>query len=369
MRSILRFKQVSIRARLMMTLGVLLAGLFLAAVLAVMTLDAAQSDREEQVTQAQGGILAVLLGFGGVSALLLWSNTNAITSGLETLNEGTQKLVHRPQDTPIQFPPERRDEFVQLGEAINRMAQIIRTTQQQLERVESALASAENATERKTNFIANMSHELRAPMHIIMNFTRLMLDGELGQLNDLQKMSMNNVFNAATHLLAVINDVLDLAKIEAGELDIRIQELDLKPILLEMESSAQGLMGDKSLFFRIVGLENLLPVKADPVRVRQILLNLIANAIRFTDAGGVTLRVGRIDQMLEICVEDTGTGISPEKQEVIFERFQQETGSRGGTGLGLTITRDLVHLQGGKIYVASTPGQGSTFCFTLPLLS
>lgn len=222
------------------------------------------------------------------------------------------------------------------------------------------------AAERKSSFVATMSHELRAPMHIILNYSRLV--DELGDLNDMQKTSLNNVLQSANHLLAVINDVLDMAKIEAGQLDLHLQSLDLKPLLLEMETSAKGLMGQKSLFFAIEAPESIPPVLADVVRVRQILLNLISNAVRFTDEGGLTLLVQPKGKMLEIGVRDTGAGIPPEKQAVIFERFQQGKDRRGGTGLGLTITRDLVQMMGGQIRVTSTEGQGSTFYFTLPLV-
>ncbi len=219
--------------------------------------------------------------------------------------------------------------------------------------------------ERKSTFLTTMSHELRAPMHIILNYGRLV--GELGDLNAMQKTSLNNVLQSANHLLEVINDVLDMAKIEAGQLELHLQNLDLKPLLLEMETSARGLMGQKPLFFAIEAPDSIPPVLADPVRVRQILLNLISNAVRFTDEGGLTLTVQPKGKILEIGVRDTGTGIPSEKIAVIFERFQQGTNRRGGTGLGLTITRDLVQMMGGQIRVTSTEGQGSTFYFTLPL--
>lgn len=215
--------------------------------------------------------------------------------------------------------------------------------------------------------VANMTHELRAPMHIILNFIQMMLDENMGNINDDQRKTLTMVHRSATHLMAVINDVLDVAKMDAGQLVIKPQPLDLNPILEEMTTNAAALMNGKSLYFTIEHGETMPLVNADPVRVRQILLNLVANAVRYTDEGGVTVGFEQGNKMLTICISDTGIGIPADKLNTIFERFQQASGKRGGTGLGLTITRDLIKLHGGKIWVESTPGKGSRFSFTLPL--
>ncbi len=215
-------------------------------------------------------------------------------------------------------------------------------------------------------YIANMTHELRAPMHIILNFTRLMLDGAMGELTSDQTQTLQTVHNSATHLMTIINDLLDVAKIEAGQLTLKKQTVDLSPLLLEMQDSAQALIQQKPIAFQLHEQKNLPPVQADPVRLRQIFLNLIANAVRYTDSGSITLRCYQEAQQIIFCVADTGIGIPADKRTVIFERFQQGSAPRGGTGLGLTIVHDLVRLHGGQVWVESRVGAGSQFYFSLP---
>jgi signal transduction histidine kinase len=209
-------------------------------------------------------------------------------------------------------------------------------------------------------------------MHIIMNFTRVVLEGEAGEINEEQTKFLNRVMDSSNHLLAVINDVLDMARIEAGQLEIELADLDLSDLMDEMTVSAQALIeqSEKSIKFSVQVPDDLPNVFADERRVRQILLNLIGNAIRFTDKGGIKLTFGVGTDALTVCVEDSGVGIPSDRLVDIFDRFEQvselDEERQGGTGLGLTIARDLTRLQGGRIWATSTPGKGSTFCFTLP---
>jgi signal transduction histidine kinase len=331
----------------------------------------------DRVNSAIARTLAALLVLALISTLILVTNAYSITSGINTLTEGARELAS--PDTAslgVNFPPGRADEFARLGEVFNHMASAIRTQRiaihNQLRQLEAARADAEAATEAKSDYLANMSHELRAPMHIIMNFTRVVLEGEAGEINEEQTKFLNRVMDSSNHLLAVINDVLDMARIEAGQLEIELADLDLSDLMDEMTVSAQALIeqSEKSIKFSVQVPDDLPNVFADERRVRQILLNLIGNAIRFTDKGGIKLTFGVGTDALTVCVEDSGVGIPSDRLVDIFDRFEQvselDEERQGGTGLGLTIARDLTRLQGGRIWATSTPGKGSTFCFTLP---
>ena len=228
----------------------------------------------------------------------------------------------------------------------------------------------------KSQFLANMSHELRTPLNSIIGFSRVIMKGIDGPVTDLQQQDLSAIYNAGQHLLSMINDILDISKIEAGKMELAFDDVDITSILESVLSTARGLVKDKPVQL-VTDLEENLPIiRADATRVRQILLNLISNAAKFTDEGSITIAVrqrtgegGRPE--LYITVTDTGTGISEKDQEKLFIPFSQVDGSPtrkvGGTGLGLSITRMLVELHGGEIGVISAEGQGSTFWFTLPV--
>lgn len=333
-------------------------------------------DISQQSAQVLLRVVVVLTGLGIIVIAMTVINTLAISSGIHALTEGAKKLMVGGGGEIIRFPRQRADEFAQLGEDFNLMATAIRSQrfaiQAKMRELEAARAQAILATERKSVYLANMSHELRAPMHIILNFARLLATGELGKLNAQQQECLQHLLASGQHLMAVINDLLDMARIEAGQLELHPKVLDLAALLKEAEADAHALIAQyqKDISFHIADLTYLPLVYADPVRVKQVLLNLISNAVRFTDHGGITVNFTNGAGMLTICVEDTGIGISLEKQAAIFERFEQvdsAKNSREGTGLGLAIARELVQLQGGQLWLTSTPGQGSQFRFSLPL--
>lgn len=340
-----------------------------------------QNETAAQVAETQRLVLAAtsrvvlpLLVLGAFASLLMLTNILAITSGINTLTQGAQRLASNYTGDVIVFPPNRKDEFAQLGDDFNIMATAIRSQrfaiQKHLRDLEESRAKAENATQRKTDYIANMSHELRAPIHVIMNFASLLEKGELGALNPEQNQAAARVVASGEHLLAVVNDILDIAKIEAGQLEINRQALALAPIFADLEKDVRALISEnkKDLTLTIAPTDDLPRVYADEIRVRQILLNLFSNAVHFTSEGGITVSFGEGTDALTICVEDTGVGIPSDKLQDIFERFQQANthNATSGTGLGLTITRDLVRLHNGRIWVTSEPNKGSIFCFTLP---
>ena len=228
----------------------------------------------------------------------------------------------------------------------------------------------------KSQFLANMSHELRTPLNSIIGFSRVIMKGIDGPVTDLQQQDLGAIYNAGQHLLKMINDILDISKIDAGKMELAFEDVIVTDIINSVMSTARGLIKDKPVEL-IAAIEEDLPiVNADSTRVRQILLNLISNAAKFTDEGSITMTARQQTNEsglpeLYISVKDTGLGIGAADQDKLFEPFVQVDGSptraTGGTGLGLSITSLLVELHGGEIGLVSEEGKGSDFFFTLPL--
>jgi signal transduction histidine kinase/CheY-like chemotaxis protein len=228
----------------------------------------------------------------------------------------------------------------------------------------------------KTQFLANMSHELRTPLNSIIGFSRVILKGIDGPISDLQRQDLTAIYNSGQHLLGLINDMLDLAKIEAGKMDMSFEETNVGEIVTSVMSTASGLVKDKPIRLTQKVPEVLPSVRADPIRVRQVLLNLLSNAAKFTEQGDILVEAAAqhdaagIEEVM-VRVTDTGPGISEEDQSKLFQAFSQvddsPTRRTGGSGLGLSISQQLIQLQGGRIGVHSEVGKGSTFFFTLPV--
>jgi signal transduction histidine kinase len=229
----------------------------------------------------------------------------------------------------------------------------------------------ERANRLKSEFLASVSHELRTPMNAIIGYTKLMLDGLDGDLTEQQTADLERVVQAADNLLSLINGLLDLAKIEAGKMELNVEEVDLPLVIDDVIELVRPSADAKSLALR-ADLVGALPTAwADRARIRQVLVNLVANAVKFTEHGGVTIRASVVDGWITIAVVDTGVGIPAEAQTYIFDEFRQVDASTtrryGGTGLGLAISKRLIALHGGRIWVDSTIGVGSSFLFTLPV--
>ena len=228
----------------------------------------------------------------------------------------------------------------------------------------------------KSQFLANMSHELRTPLNSIIGFSRVILKGIDGPVTEMQNQDLTAIYNSGQHLLGLINDILDLARIEAGKMELNFEEVQISEMVHSVFSTAKGLVKEKPIKLIEQVPNDMPPLRGDTMRVRQVLLNLISNASKFTEEGSITVESVVQDapngkQEALISVIDTGPGITPEGQEKLFKAFSQVDGSAtrtsGGSGLGLSICANLVQLHGGRIGVHSEEGKGSTFWFTMPL--
>jgi signal transduction histidine kinase len=297
--------------------------------------------------------LALALGYG-ISSSLIGPVKQMETRMRELASGDFSKRVEVPN----------RDELGALATDLNRMS----------DQLGSLYGQLEAASRHKSEFLANMSHELRTPLNAVIGFSEVLQEQMFGDLNDKQKEYVHDIHSSGKHLLSLINDILDLSKIEAGKVELELSTFHLP-------SSLEGtltLVRERATRHGIeVGLavdDKLGEIVADERKVRQILLNLLSNAVKFTpDGGRVDVSAAAVDSAVHIAVRDTGIGIAPEDQELIFEEFRQVGNDlfrkREGTGLGLTLARKFVELHGGRIWVQSEPGKGSTFTFTLPLRS
>jgi signal transduction histidine kinase/HAMP domain-containing protein len=229
----------------------------------------------------------------------------------------------------------------------------------------------ERANRLKSEFLANVSHELRTPMNAIIGYSKLMLDGLDGELNAQQEADLQRVTTAADNLLGLINGLLDLSKIEAGRMEINVEEVDVGPIVEDVVALVRPQSDSKDLDVRAEIPAGLPAILADRARFRQVLVNLMSNAVKFTDKGAVTISASSAEGWVTVSVADTGIGISNEAQAYIFDEFRQADASTtrryGGTGLGLAISKRLVALHGGRIWVESGASGGAIFSFTMPV--
>jgi signal transduction histidine kinase len=255
-----------------------------------------------------------------------------------------------------------RDELGALAADVNRMSAELGRLYQQLEL----------ASKHKSQFLANMSHELRTPLNAILGYAELMADGAYGEPSEKMFGILKRLEANGKHLLGLINDVLDLSKIEAGQLVLELSDYCMRDIAQTVRSTLEPLAADKKLAFKVEMAGELPPGHGDGRRLTQVLINLVGNAIKFTDKGEVAIKAEANNGSFHVSVRDTGPGISAADQSKLFQEFQQAdnaiTRKKGGTGLGLAISKRIIEMHGGKIWVESQPGQGSTFTFTLPVI-
>ncbi|HEU5206969.1 MAG TPA: ATP-binding protein [Gaiellaceae bacterium] len=297
-------------------------------------------------------ILALLLGF-----VLSWSligPIQRIDSRLAATASG---------DFSGHLDVTNRDELGALSANVNRM-------NDELDRLYREL---ETASKHKSEFLASMSHELRTPLNAVIGFSQVLRERMFGDLNAKQEEYLDDILASAYHLLSLINDVLDLSKVEAGQVELEIAPFSLHDALESGVVMVRERASDEGVSVELSADPEIDPVEGDERRIRQVVFNLLANAVKFTPAGGsVDVCAARDNGEVRVSVSDTGPGVAPEDCDRIFEEFQQ-TGAgmalREGTGLGLALSKRLVELHGGRIWVDSEVGVGSTFVFTLPARS
>ena len=237
--------------------------------------------------------------------------------------------------------------------------------------IEDKSRQLETASQHKSEFLANMSHELRTPLNAIIGFSEVLGERLFGELNEKQDEYLKDIHASGQHLLSLINDILDLSKIEAGRMELELTDFDLPTAIDNALTLVRERAGRRGISLHQAADEGLGQIQGDERKIKQVLLNLLSNAIKFTpEAGRIEVRAKAVDRSVEVSVSDTGVGIAPEDQEAIFEEFRQVgTADKKveGTGLGLALSRKFIELHGGRIWVQSQVGVGSTFSFTIPM--
>ncbi len=260
--------------------------------------------------------------------------------------------------------------FQEMNAALRRLNETLERRNADLDAANQKL---ETVSRLKSQFLANMSHEVRTPLNAIIGFGQMLQRGAVGPLQGKQRRYVDNILNSGRHLLTLVNDILDLSKVEAGKMELQRGAVDVSGLLRDAATVIQGMAEQKQVRVEIDASGAPLTAFGDTARLKQVLFNLLSNAIKFSPAGGrVRLRADAAGGFARVAVVDSGIGIAPADQGRIFEEFQQVAGPQGeefkGTGLGLALSRRLVELHGGTIQLRSAAGQGSTFEFTVPLL-
>lgn len=310
---------------------------------------------------------------------IIFLTTGKLMRPIERLT-ATVAAITRTGDLTTKVDILSKDEVGQLGRAFNDMSTKLQSTYATLEQriaektahLQQAVIALERANKMKSEFLANMSHELRTPLNAIIGFAEVLRDKIAGDLNEEQTDFVNDIHSSGSHLLQMINDILDLSKIEAGKMELQYGVFPVPAAIEEVYTIIKGLASKKHLELKTVILTDMKSIEADRVKFKQVLYNLLSNAIKFTPENGkIVLEAGVMEDMLQVSVSDTGIGMKSDDQQKVFKEFWQADSSFArkyeGTGLGLALTKRIVEMHGGKIWFESEYGKGSIFSFSLPV--
>lgn len=310
-------------------------------------------------TTSQGIVIGFAVGSVGLALVLGYALSWSLVGPVTRMDIQFRQIAQGDFSQRVTVP--NRDELGILAANLNRMTDELGRLYQQLEA----------ASRHKSQFLANMSHELRTPLNAILGYTELILDDIYGPVPDTIRDVLERVQQSGKHLLGLINAVLDLSRIEAGRVTLTLDDYAMQDVVQTVFMAVESLAAEKRLTCKISVPPDLPPGRGDAQRLSQVLLNLVGNAIKFTDEGEVSIQVTAADEAFMVAVSDTGAGIAEAEQQKIFEEFQQADGTsmrqQGGTGLGLAIAKKIIEMHGGQIWVESRLEQGSTFWFTLPM--
>jgi signal transduction histidine kinase len=309
-------------------------------------------------TKSQILVAAVALASFVLTLVLGHAISRSVIEPVRTIHHGLNRIAAGDFAQRIEVP--NRDELGELAAHVNSTCEEL----QQLYR------SLEEASRHKSQFLANMSHELRTPLNAVLGFSELMLDGIYGDPPERMRSAVERIQRNGRHLLGLINDVLDLSKIEAGQLRLSLTDYSVEELVNVVHTSVESLAADKKLSLKVAVPPGLPPARGDERRLAQALFNLVGNAIKFTDAGEVRIEVETRGDSYVFSVQDTGPGIDEADQARIFQEFQQVdnsiTKTKGGAGLGLAIVKRIVEMHGGRIWIDSRLGHGARFSFLVP---
>jgi signal transduction histidine kinase len=308
---------------------------------------------------SRGVVIGFAAGAIGLALVLGYAISWSVIGPVLRMDARLKELTSGDFSGRVEIP--NRDELGALAANLNQMSEELGRLYQQIEA----------GSRHKSEFLANMSHELRTPLNAIIGFSEVLLERMFGELNPKQEEYIQDVLTSGRHLLSLINDILDLSKVEAGRMELELSAFDLPAALDGCQTLVRERTTRRGIALTLTVDEPVGEVVADERKVRQVVLNLLSNAVKFTpDGGRVAVHATSVEGGVEIAVGDTGIGIAPEDQAAVFEEFRQVGSDQArkseGTGLGLALARKFVELHGGRIWLTSEVGKGSTFTFTIP---
>ena len=314
---------------------------------------------QQSFATSQAVVIGLVLGSIALALVLGYAISWSLVEPVTTIEAQLRRIAGGDFSERVHVA--NRDELGALAANVNRMCEELGLVYQQLE----------TANRHKSEFLANTSHELRTPLNAILGYAELIEDNIYGEVPPKIREVLQRIQSNGRHLLGLINDVLDISKIEAGQLYLSVTDYSMKDVVATVVTATESLANEKKLVLRAIVPENLPTGEGDERRITQVLLNLVGNAIKFTEVGEIEVRASSEDAYFGLSVSDTGPGIPAEERDRIFEEFHQldtsTTRTKGGTGLGLTISKKIIEMHGGRIWVESEVGHGSTFRFTLPV--